>query len=495
MPLWKKLLYGFILGNLIAMAVVTFVLPGIIRGKAIEWVEANTDRSLSISDLRLNPLNWSVAIDGLKLTESGSDEPFASFKRLSFRVSPRSIWERAPVITGLELESPKILLVRKLDGSFNFSDFLAGPSEPTESQPDEDDAKDPPRFALNNLVISDGEIDFIDQSKPEVTHTIRAFELALPFLGNTPALADRFVEPHLSMLVDDAPIVATGGIKPFAKSLDTTLRLQLNNIDLPFYTAYLPNVRQFKVVSGHLSIDLQLSYRLQGDELPELVLNGSTALSALRVRDQRDMDLLFLPLVRIALDRAELFSREVVISEIDIYDLELFIDRGQDGIWNHGRLANDPAFKVELSGEQKSQSAVDLPPKVTIDALRLRDGTVHFLDRLMDSEFKKEIHTINFDLDSISLEPGTISPFKLSLVVEEGEAKRNGHVLVTGEVALQPFNLTAHLQGKKIQLGGTEVYRPRMLSAYFASGHIDTELDLQLQTDGEAPIIKVKGLS
>ena len=141
MPLWKKLLYGLVLTNLIAMAVVTFVLPGIIRGKAIEWVEANTDRTLNIADLRLNPLNWSVAVDGLVLTEPDSGESFASFKRLSFRVSPRSIWERAPVITGLELESSKILLVRKLDGSFNFTDFLADPSEPDESQPNVDTAK------------------------------------------------------------------------------------------------------------------------------------------------------------------------------------------------------------------------------------------------------------------------------------------------------------------------------------------------------------------
>ena len=68
MPLWKKLLYGFVLANLIAMAIVTFVLPGIIRDKAIEWVETNTDRSLTIADLRLNPLNWETSVEGLVLT-------------------------------------------------------------------------------------------------------------------------------------------------------------------------------------------------------------------------------------------------------------------------------------------------------------------------------------------------------------------------------------------------------------------------------------------
>jgi hypothetical protein len=71
MPLWKKLLYGFILTNLIAMAIVTFVLPGIIQNKAVEWVASNTDRTLTIAHLRLNPLNWQTSIEGLVLTEPG----------------------------------------------------------------------------------------------------------------------------------------------------------------------------------------------------------------------------------------------------------------------------------------------------------------------------------------------------------------------------------------------------------------------------------------
>ena len=494
MPLWKKLLYGFVLVNLIAMAIVTFVLPGIIRNQTIEWVATNTDRTLTIEDVRLNPLNWQTSIDGLVLTESGSAQPFISFNQLSFHVSPRSVWERAPVITGLELDGPQILLIRMLDGTFNFSDFLPEKADAI-SSPREDEKAGPPRFALNNLVISDGAINFIDQSKPEVTHSISEFELALPFLGNTPSLADRFVEPHLSMRINDAPIVATGGVKPFAKSLDTTLGLALNNIDLPFYTAYLPTSRQFTVKSGKLSLDLQLSYRVNENEVPELTLSGSAGLSALRVRDQRDKDLFFLPLARVSLARAALFSKEVAISEIDIYDLELFVDRGKDGVWNHARLANDPAFKAEqivvAESEPKEDSA--LPPKVTIDALRLRDSVVHFSDLTSRGEFHKDIHTINFDLENISLEPGAISPFRLSMIIDEGEAQRNGKVNLNGEVVLQPFSLTAHLQGRKLQLGGTEVYRPRMLAAYFASGHIDSDLDLQLKTTDQAPEVRVTG--
>lgn len=223
-----------------------------------------------------------------------------------------------------------------------------------------------------------------------MTHTIQDFELALPFLGNTSALADRFVEPHLSMRIDDAPIVATGEVKPFAKSLDTSLELALNNIDLPFYSPYLPNVRQFKIESGHLSLDLKLACRVRDDELPLLTLNGSASLSALRVRDQRDKDLFFLPLAQVKLDRGALFLKEIEISTIDIYGLELFVDRGVDGSWNLARLANDPMFRLTASGEQKaSQADVASSPKLTIESFCLHDGQVHFLDRTSRGEFKK----------------------------------------------------------------------------------------------------------
>jgi hypothetical protein len=497
MPLWRKLLYGFILTNLIAMAIVTFVLPGIIQNKAVEWVASNTDRTLTIAHLRLNPLNWQISIEGLVLTEPGSDQSFVSFKQLSFHISPRSVWEWAPVVTGLELDSPKVALVRMLDGSFNYADLMIDEAQSVEIKSPGEAATEPPRFALNNLVIRDGEFSFTDRSKPEVIHTIREFELALPFLGNTPALADRFVKPHLSMRIDDAPIVATGEVKPFAKSLDTSLELALNNIDLPFYAVYLPHVRRFKIESGHLSLDLKLAYRVRDDEVPELTLNGTVVLSALRVRDQRDRDLFFLPLARVTIERAALFSKEIEISTIDIYDLELFIDRGRDGIWNHTRLANDPIFKTSPSDERGDldvpQSRAGSSPQVTVDSLRLRDGKVHFLDQAMNGSFKKEIHTINLDLDTVSLKPGNISPFKLSLVTEGGSAKRNGQLQIAGEIALQPFSLSAHLESHNLQLAGLEPYLPPTLSAYFASGHIDSELDLQLQTVAGSPVINVTG--
>jgi hypothetical protein len=476
------------------MAVVTFVLPGMIRDKAIEWVATNSDRTLTIDALRLNPLNWQTSIDGLVLTEPGSEQTFVSFKQLSFHISPRTLWEWAPVITGLELESPKVSLVRTFDGRFNFADFLPDEGRPTETKPVEEQTEEPFRFALNNLVISDGEFSFTDQSKPDVTHTIQDFELALPFLGNTSALADRFVEPHLSMRIDDAPIVATGEVKPFAKSLDTSLELALNNIDLPFYSPYLPNVRQFKIESGHLSLDLKLACRVRDDELPLLTLNGSASLSALRVRDQRDKDLFFLPLAQVKLDRGALFLKEIEISTIDIYGLELFVDRGVDGSWNLARLANDPMFRLTASGEQKaSQADVASSPKLTIESFCLHDGQVHFLDRTSRGEFKKEIHTINFDLNSISLLPEAVLPFKLSLLLDEGGAMRNGEMNATGELSLQPFHLDAELHGEKIQLAGTEVYRPRMLTAYFSSGHIDTDLHLQLNMVGKETVVKLGG--
>jgi uncharacterized protein involved in outer membrane biogenesis len=492
MPLWKKLFYGFILTNLFAMALVTFVLPDIIRGKAVEWMAGNTARTLSITAIHLNPLNWQTSIEGLVLTESGSDRPFIAFKQLSFHVSPRSILQWAPVITDLTLDSPEVSVVRLLDGSFNYADLMNSTKPSSEDQPAVQSSS--PRFALNNLVIHDGQFIFTDHSKPEVIHTIQDFELALPFIGNTSALANRFVEPHLSMRIDDAPIVATGGVKPFAKSLETSLDLSFNNIDLSFYAAYLPDIRRFKIESGHLSLDLKLAYQIDETEVPELILNGSTAISALRVRDQRDRDLFFLPLVKVDLNRASLFTNEIAISAIDVYGLELFVDRGQDGVWNHTRLANDPMFQSTSENQPvEAQAETTSPPKLMIESLRLRDGKIHFLDQGVKRPFKKELHTLNFDLNNITLESGNLSPFQLSLLTGEGDSQGRGELQVAGEVSLQPFALNAHLKTQRLPLAGTESYLPNTLSAYFSSGHVDSELDLQMSIGDDAPVISLNG--
>src|SRR5512135_1670299 len=103
MPPWKKALIA-VAGTLVLVAMaVAFVLPAIVRSQAEKKVEALTGRKLSIRHISINPLTLRVGVEGLKMQERGENITFVSFSSASARLSPASIWRRAPIITGIHL--------------------------------------------------------------------------------------------------------------------------------------------------------------------------------------------------------------------------------------------------------------------------------------------------------------------------------------------------------------------------------------------------------
>ena len=58
------------------------------------------------------------------------------------------------------------------------------------------------------------------------------------------------VQPHFSARIDDALYTIQGRTKPFADSLDTSVDVDIKDLDIPYYLAYVPVKMKFKVLSG-----------------------------------------------------------------------------------------------------------------------------------------------------------------------------------------------------------------------------------------------------
>jgi hypothetical protein len=86
------------------------------------------------------------------------------------------------------LTAPYAHIVRTAANAYNFSDLLEGKKK--------EPAEKPLRFSLNNIIIANGSVDFIDQAIPvEKRHTVRRIGVGIPFISNIPYLADRYVIP------------------------------------------------------------------------------------------------------------------------------------------------------------------------------------------------------------------------------------------------------------------------------------------------------------
>jgi len=489
----KKILISVGVVVILFMLFLGLILPEIIRRQAIAWVAENTERELTIERASFNPLIGRLTIRRVVLTEPKAEETFVSFDQLLVNINISSVWQMAPIIDQLELINPAVRIVKISDREFNFSDFAAGAS-PTEEAPSD---SEPLRFAVNNLIIKGGTLDYSDLATPEIVHTIRNFDLALPFIGNTPALTDKFVQPRLSLEIDDAPFLIEGEAKPFADTLEASLQIRLDDIDLPFYAAYLPPTRPVDIENGKLAVDLDLSYKVTRDQETKLLLGGSFSITNLLVNDRRGEKVLFLPLGEVEIEWADLLARRGAIDQIAVYGMETYVQRDADGIVNLSRLAADSTPQdtaLDEAGDNAPESA-DERSHVELRELRFRNGVIHFRDETGRKPFVREVRNLDIGLHDLDTLTGTPVPYNVKMNMVNPLSDVIGSLSAEGELTTEPLEVSAAIVGDKIDLGGIESYFPDNFSGLVTSGNIDSELRFDFtSTTGEISLSGTTGL-
>src|SRR5918994_116640 len=171
--------------------------------------------------------------------------------------------------------NPYINVVRNEDFKYNFQDiideFTSGPSGgPT------------PKFALNNIQLIDGRIEFDDQ--PEQTkHLISSINIGVPFISSLPSYTDIFVKPSFSADINGAPLHIGGVSKPFHSSHESTVDLDIDKLQIGRYLEYSPLPLNFKVPSGELNGKLNASFKTAKDSASIFNITGNLMLTGLAV--------------------------------------------------------------------------------------------------------------------------------------------------------------------------------------------------------------------
>ena len=278
---WRRLL----IGSAAALAVFTlvgfFAVPPILKAVLVKQLSTALHRDVGIREVRFNPFALSATVRGLTVKEPKGQETFASFEELYLNLETFSLPRWAVVVSEFRLTKPFLRVVHRPDQSYNFSDLLQGP----ETQPAAP-AK-PLRFSVNNIQIVDGGVDFLDEPAGK-KHTIREANLGIPWISNIPSSVEIFVEPGASVRVNGTRYAITGKTKPFADSQETTLDVNITDLDLPYYLAYVPpELLTFALPSGRLDAKLGVVFIRQKKGGQSLSVRGDVGLRELAVDDKQ----------------------------------------------------------------------------------------------------------------------------------------------------------------------------------------------------------------
>lgn len=461
--------------SLITVAVVVgllllsmLIVPWQVKKQGVAWIAENTERTLAIEKVYFNPFTLKLELSGVTLTEPASDQRFVAWDRLMVSVSLRSIIDQALIVRRLELDHPYVKIDMLGQQEFNFSDFMhMGGATPPEAVDKKSAEAQPFLFSFNNIIITAGEIDFNDQASPQSSHhEIRQLALSVPVIGNVSYLADDYVKPELSLLLNGADITAQGQSKLFDASLETELSLSFFNTDLAFYAQNSPVALPVDVVSCVLDCEINLKYQVNGAQLPKLLLKGDFALSDLVINEPDGTALFSMPTLLLEVAQADVFQQDITLSNMALFGPRIALRRDKQGQLNLLRLLSPTADQVDEEPAATHEQDRKLPLLV-IDTMTIVDGQVDFSDQSLSSVVTERIHDLTLTVDHFSTHPGQQATLDLHL-----QTDRYLDVAASGQLGMVPMLADVSFAVTGVELEPYYPYLEQILTAPLA-GQLD----------------------
>ncbi|HEX5686447.1 MAG TPA: DUF748 domain-containing protein [Ideonella sp.] len=395
----RRWLVGWGAAVALTLLLAWLILPLWLRGFAQERASLLLGRSVIIEALHINPLTLTVSVDGLVIggPPKASTAPASPLFRLAhgeLNVELRSLWRRAPVVGAIELQSPELNVARLADGRYDIDDLLTRFNPPT--GPD----KEPQRFALYNLRISDGHIRFDDRPKARV-HEVTQIELGVPFLSNLEDAVDVKVEPHLSFRADDTNFDTGAQATLFAPERAGVFMLKTGDIDLGDWLPYLPAGLPLRPVAGAVALDLTLQFKAPAGGSLDVSLRGGVRAKSIRLEDAAHAPLAELGELALQIADVQPLRRQASLSAVDVDGLVLHA--GRDG---RGRLSL-PSSGAPAAGVE---AAAAPPWQVALAKLVVRNSEVRWHDVSVQPKAQWAAESLQLQLDNLRWPPTEGAP-------------------------------------------------------------------------------------
>ncbi|MEI8155895.1 MAG: DUF748 domain-containing protein, partial [Burkholderiales bacterium] len=236
-PQWLRRGRWFLGGLLVVWVLAWLAVPPIAKRMIEEKGSAALGRTLTIGSVDFYPWSLELTVHDLAIaTADGSATQFSA-ERLYVDVELESVLRMAPVVDAITVDAPTLHLTHKGDGHYDVEDILAKLDKDSGTTP----ASAPLPFALYNLTINGGAVDFFDHlPSGGRRHTLRALQLAVPFLSTLDSKRDVKVQPRLAFELNGSHFDTAAEGTPFGLTDKGDATIKVAKLDLTPYLPYLP---------------------------------------------------------------------------------------------------------------------------------------------------------------------------------------------------------------------------------------------------------------
>jgi pyruvate/2-oxoglutarate dehydrogenase complex dihydrolipoamide acyltransferase (E2) component len=327
------------IGGLVALLVLAWLaLPSVLKSQLEARGTQALGRTLSVGSVEFKPWTLELTLTDIRLASADGKSTQLELPRVYVDASMATLWRMAPVLDGITIERPHLALAHLGQGHYDIDDVLqrlqSAPAAP---------AAEPARFALYNLVLSDGSADFVDHvAGREQTHQLRKLRLALPFLSSFDAQRDVSVQPQLAFEFNGSAFDSAAQATPFAQARKGQATLQISHLDMAPYLPYLPASLPVRLKAAVLDSSLKLAFEQGGQT--SVVVSGSVKVSDIQLQDRLGGELLSVASIETVIKELRPLEQSLALESLDVKAPSLLIARNRAGDLNllPGSAADKP---------------------------------------------------------------------------------------------------------------------------------------------------------
>ncbi|MBU0730725.1 MAG: DUF748 domain-containing protein, partial [Proteobacteria bacterium] len=362
-------------------------------------LEKILDRPINIASTGFNPITLTMTFqNGIVGPKRNSPEdfvdPLLSFGKISVDFELLSFMKKGFIAKSTNIDQLFIHCVRNKENKYNILEIsnalqhhLAGTGSLPAGAPL---STGPSLFSLNNLVVTRSSVTFDDLPSGK-THTIKEINLAIPVLTNFSFQMEDLIKPSFSAIINDSPIRMKGDTRIKDDSIEANLELNLTDIDLPEYLAYLPSNSDFLVTKGKADLTLNLTFKTS-DKKSQLGIDGAGKISDLRLNDKSGKNLATIPELQISGNFIPL-AKTYHITNLVLNNPKILIER-------------DPGGKLNIPVQSPAKEASAASQiKLRIDNILVKNGDLSFIDQSVKGGFAASWKDCGFTFESPATDP------------------------------------------------------------------------------------------
>ena len=485
-PVWVRRFVWGCVALVVACAAAWATVPGLLKRQIEVRGSEALGRKLTVGAIDFKPWSLELSVSDIAVaTANGSGSQF-SVARLYVDAELQSLMRLAPVVDAITIESPTVRMTHWGDGKYDFDDIVQRLQSPADAPP-----STPLKFAVHNVVLRGGALDFVDRSgSAERLHTVRHLEMAIPFLSNLDSQRDIRVSPRLAFELNGSRFDSTAQGTPFAADKTGESTLQIRQLDMAPYLSYMPAGLPVTLQSAVLDTDLKLSFS-QSPKM-SVTLSGTVTVDQLKLADAARKEFLAVDQVQVVLTDVRPLERLVHLESVTLKSPLLAASRslsGQlsPGFWGWSSVKDAPksiAAYADSTGDSgrndpkiAAPETAPMPWSIALDHVVLHSGAATWVDDTTAPRARYNVAQVELQAQDLQW-PFTDKParFEGALTVPATAKEKPAHLTFKGSGT--DVAGAAQLALNDMTLGLAAPYSARFLVPSLA-GKLDAQLDVQ----------------